>query len=236
MAELSEARARELEGLIRYALYAVFRARRGPSGLTRQGRDAVAAEVSELCEQAAVKGIITRGVYQITGYRADADYLFWWIAESPDDLQDLYSGFLRTRLGQASDPVWSAMGVHRPSEFNKAHVPSFVAGDEPRSYACFYPYARSTEWYLLGRRERSEMLAEHGAMGREFTDVLANTVAAFALGDYEFILAFEADQPHRLVDLMRYLRGAQARRHTRIETPFFTGPRRPITEIVAALP
>jgi chlorite dismutase len=80
------------------------------------------------------------------------------------------------------------------------------------------------------------MLAEHGTMGREFPDVLANTVSAFALGDYEFILAFEADDLHRLVDLMRYLRGAAARRHTRVETSFYTGPRRTIKEIITTLP
>ncbi|MDQ1463234.1 MAG: hypothetical protein QOC73_175, partial [Actinomycetota bacterium] len=83
---------------------------------------------------------------------------------------------------------------------------------------------------------RGAMLREHGVMGREYPDVLANTVAAFALGDYEFLLAFEADELHRIVDLMRHLRGARARAHTRLETPFFTGPRRPVTELVAALP
>ena len=80
------------------------------------------------------------------------------------------------------------------------------------------------------------MLAEHGKMAREYPDVRANTVACFALNDYEWMLAFEADELHRIVDLMRVLRGAEARRHTREETPFFTGPRRPIADILAALP
>ncbi|MDQ1484397.1 MAG: hypothetical protein QOJ62_90, partial [Actinomycetota bacterium] len=56
------------------------------------------------------------------------------------------------------------------------------------------------------------------------------------LGDYEFLLAFEADELHRIVDLMRHLRGAQARAHTRLETPFFTGPRMAVPDLVAALP
>jgi hydrogen peroxide-dependent heme synthase len=235
MAEVTERRARELADVTRYAMYSAFRVRRESGGLAEDARVSATAEVSGLCEQAAAKGIVTRGVYQLSGYRPDADYLFWWIAGSPDDLQDLYCRFLRTQLGRASDPTWSALGVHRPSEFNQAHVPSFIAGDEPRGYACFYPYARSMEWYLLASAERGEMLAEHGAMGREFPDVLANTVSAFALGDYEFILTFEADNLYRLVDIMRYLRGARARRHTRVETPFFTGRRRAIAEIATAL-
>jgi len=54
------------------------------------------------------------------------------------------------------------------------------------------------------------MLAEHGVMAREYPDVRANTVSSFALNDYEWILAFEADELHRIVDLMRHLRGAEA--------------------------
>ena len=62
------------------------------------------------------------------------------------------------------------------------------------------------------------MLAEHGKMARDYPDVRANTVASFALGDYEWILAFEADELHRIVDLMRRparrrdARGTSARR------------------------
>ena len=68
---------------------------------------------------------------------------------------------------------------------------------------------RSYEWYLLEESERRRMLAEHGQMAREYPDVRANTVASFALGDYEWMLAFEADELHRIVDLMRHLRGSE---------------------------
>jgi chlorite dismutase len=50
------------------------------------------------------------------------------------------------------------------------------------------------------------------------------------------MLAFEADQLHRIVDLMRELRASAARRHVREEVPFFTGRRRPLADIVTALP
>ena len=53
------------------------------------------------------------------------------------------------------------------------------------------------------------MLAEHGKMARGYPDVRANTVASFALGDYEWMLAFEADELHRIVDLMRDLRASR---------------------------
>jgi chlorite dismutase len=61
--------------------------------------------------------------------------------------------------------------------------------------------------------------------------VLANTVAAFALGDYEWLLPMEADELSDLVDMMRELRYTEARLHVREEVPFFTGRRIATTEI-----
>jgi peroxiredoxin len=198
--------------------------------------DAVAGEVSDLLEQATEKDVTTRGLYDVAGFRADADYMIWWHAPTSDDLQEIYGRFRRTALGGASEPVWSAMALHRPAEFNKGHIPAFLADEEPRSYVCVYPFVRSYEWYLLPDEERRAMLAEHGMMAREYPDVRANTVASFALNDYEWMLAFEGDELHRIVDLMRHLRGSKTRLHVREEVPFYTGARKPVAELVAGLP
>lgn len=69
------------------------------------------------------------------------------------------------------------------------------------------------------------MLTEHGMKGRDFENVLSNTVASFALGDYEWILALESPVLHDLVDMMRTMRYTEARRHVREEIPFYTGRR-----------
>ena len=234
-------KARDLNELIRYTMWSVFRVK-GPGALEASGphtprvRDDLAAEVDELCQQASGKDVVTRGCYDLQGLRADADYMFWWVAPSSDDLQEMYARFRRTGLGRASDPVWSVMALHRPAEFNKSHIPAFLAGEEPRAYVSVYPFVRSYDWYLLDDAERRAMLAEHGMMAREYPDVRANTVSCFALNDYEWILAFEADELHRIVDLMRHLRGARARLHTREEIPFYTGRRKPVRELLAALP
>ncbi len=45
-----------------------------------------------------------------------------------------------------------------------------------------------------------------------------------------------ADDLELLVDLMRHLRGAEARRHARHELPFLTGSRKPLAELVDDLP
>jgi chlorite dismutase len=80
------------------------------------------------------------------------------------------------------------------------------------------------------------MLADHGKAGRGYPDVRANTIPAFALGDYEWILAFEAPELDRIVDLMRDLRATEARMHVREEVPFFTGPRVDVEKLIASLP
>ena len=228
-------RARDLNELIRYTMWSVFRVSDQAALDGGPGREAAADEVTALTEQAAGKGIVTRGCYDLQGLRADADYMFWWVAPASDELQETYVRFRRTRLGRASQPVWSSMALHRPAEFNKGHIPAFLAGEEPRAYLSVYPFVRSYEWYLLDPADRRRMLAEHGMMAREFPDVRANTVPSFALNDYEWILAFEADELHRILDLMRHLRGSEARRHTRLEVPFFAGRRKPVSELVADL-
>jgi peroxiredoxin len=225
--------ARELNDVIRYTAWSVFRSAR-PLG--DDDRPALTREVEALFEQLAAKDVIVRGTYDVSALRADADLMIWWHASTADALQEAYSAFRRTGLGRHLEPVWSNMALHRPAEFNKSHIPAFLADETPRAYVCVYPFVRSYEWYLLDESERRALLAEHGKMARDYPDVRANTVASFALGDYEWLLAFEADELYRIVDLMRHLRGSETRRHVRLEVPFYTGSRRRVEEIVAALP
>ncbi|KHO26249.1 hypothetical protein QQ44_10930 [Mycolicibacterium setense] len=224
----------ELNSTIRYLMFSVFAVSPGELG---EERTPVIDEAAVFFKTQEERGVVVRGLYDVAGLRADADFMIWTHAERIEALQATYSDFRRTTaLGRISDPVWSSVALHRPAEFNKSHVPAFIAGEEPGNYICVYPFVRSYEWYLLPDEERRRMLSEHGMAARGYKDVRANTVPAFALGDYEWILAFEAPELHRIVDLMRELRATDARRHTREETPFFTGPRVSVEDLVAKLP
>ena len=225
-----------LNATIRYLMFSVFSGASGRAGREEWGY-AIVDETATFRKQQEDNGVVVRGLYYVAGLRADADFMIRTHAETAEALQATYSDFRRTTtLGRAATPVWSSVALHRPAEFNKSHIPAFLAGEEPGAYICVYPFVRSLDWYLLEDEERRRMLAEHGMAARGYKDVRANTVPAFALGDYEWILAFEAPELHRIVDLMRDLRATDARRHVREETPFFTGPRVGVEELVAKLP
>lgn len=223
-------KARELNDVIRYTMWSVFR-------LDRRLAQSLAGPTEKLAN-AALEAVLDggeltiRGWYDVSGLRADADLMVWLHAADSDTLQSAYHRLMHTELGHALIPVWSQMALHRPAEFNKSHIPAFLADEQARNYVCVYPFVRSYEWYLLPDEERRFLLAEHGKMARDYPDVRANTVSSFGLGDYEWILAFEADELYRIVDLMRHLRGSGARRHVREEIPFYTGRRRELAEFI----
>ena len=226
-------KVREINDSIRYVMWSVFRLAE-PFGTADRASEG--AEVEQLFAELTASGVVVRGTYELSGLRADADVMVWWHAETSEELQDAYQRFRRTAFGARLEPVWSQLALHRPAEFNKGHVPAFLMDEEPKAHLCVYPFVRSYDWYLLEDDERRSLLAEHGKMARGYPDVRANTVASFALGDYEWILAFEADELYRIVDLMRHLRGSEARRHVREEVPFYTGARVEVAELADRLP
>ena len=219
---------------IRYAMIAVFSVAE-PLPVDDAERAAVVAEAEtalwdgqETAARVAERAdgeVVVRGVYDVAGLRADADLMVWVHGPSVESVQGAYQRLRASRLGSALAPEWSVVALHRAAEFNKGHVPAFLAGERPRDYLCVYPFVRSYDWYLLPDAERSTMLRDHGMAAAGYKDVRANTMSTFALSDYEWLLAFEADELHRIVDVMRDLRATEARRHVREETPFFTGPR-----------
>jgi len=222
---------REINDSIRYTAFSVY----SRVGELDAPDDKATAELAELVAGLADRDVLIRGFYDVSALRADADVMVWWHAASAEALQFAARALRRTTVGRSLHRAWSAMGLHRPAEFNKGHVPAFLAGAAPKNWATVYPFVRSYEWYLLPDAERRAMLVEHGMMGREYNQVLSNTVAAFALGDYEWLLALESDELHDTVDLMRHLRSSGARMHVREEVPFFSGRRIDEAGVVEAL-
>jgi hydrogen peroxide-dependent heme synthase len=217
-----------------YAYYPVFRA---PAQLRRMDpgvRDRAAHEFEMVLKEMA-EWVTLRGAYSCAGLRPDADLMLWLVATSPDAAQDALVALRRTELGRELELTHAFMGLVRPAEFTRDHAPAFARGEAPRTYLCVYPFVRTPDWYLLPSEERAALLREHGEMGRRFPDVLANTTSAFGLSDWEWILAFEADDLGRIVDCIRTLREAVARLYTKEEIPFITGIRKSLPGALADL-
>lgn len=225
-----------LNSMQRYLQFAVFRVIPGALG---SERSRITEEAQAFFASLEQRGeVVVRGVYDTTGIRADADFMIWWHAEEFESIQRALAAFRRTTtLGQLVEVSWIGNGLHRPAEFNKSHLPSFIMGEEPQDWITVYPFVRSYDWYIMDPQERRRILAEHGMAARDFADVRANTVEAFALGDYEWMLAFEAPTLDRIEALMHKMRYTEARLHVREEIPFQTGRRvSSIAEIVEILP
>lgn len=205
-----------------YALYSVFALGESlPADDGERGRI-----IAESLDYVKGAGAEIRGFYDVSGFRAEADLMVWWLDDDPEVLQDAYHRLRASALGKFLDPVWSCMGLHTPAEFNKRHIPACFGGVAPRDWAMVYPFVRSYDWYLKAPEERARIMAEHGRNGfAQYPDVKGSTLSAFGFSDYEWVLAFEADSLDRLEGVMHAQRYTEARLYVREDTPFFTGPR-----------
>ena len=223
---MTETKFDTINDTIRYTNWTAYR-RTSPVAFP----DAAQAEFTEWVASLTARDLTLRGTYDIRGFRGDTALLLWIHASSAEEVQDALKEFSHLSFGKHFESTWSGMGLHRPAEFNRTHVPGFMLGKEAKKWLCMYPFVRSYDWYLIPEEERREMLVEHGVAGHKYEGITSSTVASFALGDYEWLLALESEDLHEIVDMMRDLRYTKARMHVREEVPFFTGRNVELTQI-----
>lgn len=216
-----------------YALYTVF-TRDGVADDAAQSAGAL-EQLTAVVEQCQARGVTVRGFYDVSAMRSDADVLVWLHGAVPEDLQETVRQLRRTTAFSGTKIVWSTMGVHRDAEFSAGHTPSFAKGIAPEKWVCVYPFVRSYDWYTLNPEKRREIMKNHGLKGIDFPEVLPNTIAAFGLNDYEWLIALEAPELVLLVDLMRSFRNTEARHYVRDELPFYTGRRIDIADVAQVI-
>ena len=92
------------------------------------------------------------------------------------------------------------------------------------------------QWGISGARDsEAATQAATSVATEESGGVLASTVDSFGLGDFEFILANESDDPSELCRMMMDLRATEVRRYTKLDTPIYLGRLREPAEALAAL-
>lgn len=161
--------------------------------------------------------------YLSIGLRSDTDFFLWAIAKDLSPFQKLTADLLKTGLGRFLKLSYTFVAMTRPSVYNPMHIPAFEKGQSPRKYLFLYPFVKSREWYLLPFEKRREMMRGHMAVGEIYPMVRLNTTYSFGLGDQDFVLAFETDQPAAFEDLVQRLRESEASRYTVRDTPFILG-------------
>lgn len=201
-------------------------------------------------------GLALRGAYSLAGLRADADLLLWLHGPDLDQVQVLAAALRRTALGAHLQWAYVYTGAATPAQYDPAHSAAFVQGLPPKRYLSIYPFIKTPEWYLLPFEDRRALMGEHGRIGRRFSvprphaapaggaeqrgaavavaapetavegGVLTNTVHSFGLGDQEFVVAFESDDPFEMVRMVEALRASEVRRYTKLDTPIFLGRRK----------
>ena len=191
-----------------------------------------------------------RGAYSLVGLRHDADLMLWLHGPDLGAAQDLAVTLRKTGLGTYLENTYTYTGIVPISRYAPEHRPAFVQGRLPLRYLSMYPFVKTPEWYLLPFERRRALMAEHGRMGQRHSAipeavieeasagaavavaapshgaVLANTVHSFGLGDQEFVVAFESDDPAAIARMVEDLRAAEVRRYTAADTPIFLGRRK----------
>ncbi|NDJ60690.1 MAG: Rieske 2Fe-2S domain-containing protein [Chloroflexi bacterium] len=168
--------------------------------------------------------------YSLIGTRADAELLLWQIAESPLPFRELASAIACTRMGSYLNMAHSYLSQTKRSIYEIRTAGAADEDEEERlvidpteaKYLFVYPFIKTREWYQLSQYARQGMMDEHIDVGRKYPSVRLNTTYSFGIDDYEFIVAFETDEPSDFLDLVQELRETSVSMYTLQDTPLFT--------------
>jgi chlorite dismutase len=184
--------------------------------------------------------IINSGIrfrtYSTLGLRDDAEFLFWFAAETVEEIQDVISKLYLTVFGKYIIPSRAYLSCTRPSTYaRKGRTLSFVAGEEPRKFVIVYPFTKTREWYLLPKEQRQKMMDQHIDVSEKYPQVILNTTYSFGISDQDFMLAFECDNLRDFQNLIMDLRQTQVSAYVAVDTPMITCVKKDIVPLITSL-
>jgi len=175
--------------------------------------------------------------YRVFPTETRSDLLVWCAldasdADAPHRFFDAYARTLRPfrRYVQVMDLLW---GFTRPSEYSRARSRQEIDPFEARTapYLVMYPFTKTSEWYLLGREPRQEMMNEHIRIGKQYREIAQLLLYSVGLQDQEFVVVYETSDLPLFSRLVSDLRGTEGRRYTKADTPVHTAVHRSVTDI-----
>jgi chlorite dismutase/nitrite reductase/ring-hydroxylating ferredoxin subunit len=170
--------------------------------------------------------------YSTMGTRSDAELLLWQIAETPLAFQELAAAIMQTCMGSYLNLAYSFFSQTKRSLY-EIRIPAADGEEEDpderlildpteAKYLFVYPFIKTREWYQLSQAARQGMMDEHITLGRKYPSIKLNTTYSFGIDDYEFIVAFETDEPSDFLDLVQELRETTISIYTLQDTPLFS--------------
>jgi len=174
--------------------------------------------------------------YSTLGLRDDAEFLFWFAAETVEEIQNVISKLYLTVFGKYIIPSRVYLSCTRPSVYaRKGRTLSFVAGEEPRKFVIVYPFTKTREWYLLPKEQRQKMMDQHIDVSEKYPQVILNTTYSFGISDQDFMLAFECDNLRDFQNLIMDLRQTQVSAYVAVDTPMITCVKKDIVPLITSL-
>lgn len=178
-------------------------------------------------------------VYQVFPAEDSADILVWSALPLREncDTATFFDRFARaTNPHRAYVQMTTALwGYTRPSQYTKTRSTQEIDpfAEERKPYLIVYPFAKTIEWYLMGREARQGMMNEHIRIGKQYEDITQLLLYSFGLQDQEFVVVYETDDLPRFSDLVNELRSTEARRYTLRDAPLHTAIYHPAEETLA---
>jgi chlorite dismutase len=198
--------------------------------------DLAKEESAKEVEQVIRNSKIKYRTYSTLGLRDDAEFLFWFAADSVEEIQSVISKIYSTVFGKYITPSHVYVSSTRPSIYAKTgRTLSFVGGDAPKKYVIVYPFIKTREWYLLPLEKRKVMMDEHITIGHKYPQIILNTTYSFGIHDEDFMLAFETDDLHAFQDLIMDLRETQVSRYVQQDTPMIVCVNKDIIPLISSL-
>jgi chlorite dismutase len=161
--------------------------------------------------------------YSLVGTRGDCDLMVRAIASSLEPIHELHVLLNQSGLMRWAQTPYSYLAMTKESPYSdQPDTPLEPRPGADSKYLIVYPMWKRREWYRLSPEERMRVMREHIEVARRFEGIETNTAYSFGLDDQEFVVAFDADDPRRFLDLVQELRATESSAYTESETPIFT--------------
>jgi len=178
------------------------------------------------------KKVVTYG-YSTLGFKAGTRFMLWFQSEKVEEIQNLLNSLLHTELGRYLKISYTLFGMVRASQYSrhKATVQEQAIDETVREkYLVVYPFTKTIEWHLIPFEERRTLMIDHMKIGHKFAPIKQLLLYAYGVDDHEFVVSYETQALLDFQSLVMELRGTEARRHTKNDTPIFTCIHQPLRE------